>query len=52
MNEILHIFVGGQEFHKLQPSNCKGFKNTNLVISSIFEDFRSIPEVLFLTGFR
>ncbi len=31
---FLHIIVGGQKFHKLQPSNCKGFKNTNLVISS------------------
>ena len=36
------MFVGGQEFHKLKPSNCKGFKNTNLVISSTTPDlFRS-----------
>ena len=31
---FLLMFVGGQEFHKLKPSNCKGFKNANLVISS------------------
>ena len=29
---FLLMFVGGQEFHKLKPSNCKGFKNANLVI--------------------
>ena len=31
---FLLMFVGGQEFHKLKPSNCKGFKNANPVISS------------------
>ena len=31
---FLLMFVGGQEFHKLKPNNCKGFKNANPVISS------------------
>ena len=38
--------MGGYFFYRLQPSNCKGFKNMNLVISSKKGPFRRA--VLFL----
>ena len=34
MNEVFDEMNGLIFLYKLQPSNCKGFKNTNLVISS------------------
>ena len=45
---FLLMFVGGQEFHKLKPSNCKGFKNANPVISSKQRHHRKVVSFVLL----
>ena len=46
------MFVGGQEFHKLKPSNCKGFKNANPVISSKNWPRKATSGAFGVAGFR
>ena len=48
MNEIFDEMNRLIFFYRLCASNCKGFKNTNLVISSKLLNFRVKSEVLFI----